>query len=892
MKKTILLLVLSLGMIINGFAQVAINETGAEADSSAILDLSSTNKGFLVPRITTAQRNAISTDQSALMVYDTDTESFWFWDNSQTSWIEIKAGSALDINSLADGSSDGSSIFLGDSAGVSDDGNNNNNIALGIKALKKNNHGVNIVAIGNAAMEQANNANNVVAIGDSTLYYSGFQIPGYLYGCYNTAVGSKSMRHNGHGNSNTAIGASSLYSNLSGNSNTACGRESLYSNKSGNSNTAIGTNSLYSNTIGSGNTATGFYSLHSNTIGSNNTANGLYALYSNESGSNNTAIGFYSLNSNTTGDYNIAIGYNSLFSNTTANENTAVGYYALHSDTTGSYNVALGSYSLYDFKNGMYNTVTGYKAMCYADSTNFNVAMGAYSLYKTKQSNLVAIGYAALYNNGYGATNSVHATANTAVGSNSLHDNTTGYRNTALGYESLKDNTTAEDNTAIGYFSLHNNTSGGKNVAIGSNSMDHNTTGLWNTSIGTLSARNNGSGSYNTNIGYLANAYNVSGSNNTAIGMQAGMGVSGNSISGCVFLGYQAGKNNTNSNKLFIDNSSTSTPLIGGDFSTNQVDINGTVKITGGTPGDGKVLTSDASGLATWEPLAVYASEINELNDAYNVGTKMFMGTNAGLNNTGGYNIGVGYESLKLNTTGTHNTAFGFKTLDANTEGIGNTGLGLGALGANTTGDFNTAVGRESLDGNATGNYNTAVGYNAFPSGNYSNSVAIGYNTTVSGNNQVHIGNTSITEIKGQVPFTTYSDGRIKENIQEDVKGLDFILKLRPVTYTINLDKENRLLGMKDNTDFPRKYDIEKIKRTGFIAQEVETAAKSSNYDFSGVQKPKNDKDLYGLSYAEFVVPLVKSVQELNQKLEKENQMLKNRLEQLEKAILELQQNK
>ena len=52
------------------------------------------------------------------------------------------------------------------------------------------------------------------------------------------------------------------------------------------------------------------------------------------------------------------------------------------------------------------------------------------------------------------------------------------------------------------------------------------------------------------------------------------------------------------------------------------------------------------------------------------------------------------------------------------------------------------------------------------------------------------------------------------------------------------------------------------IRYTGFLAQEVETAAKSSGFDFSGVDAPKNDQDLYGLRYSEFVVPLVKAVQE------------------------------
>lgn len=51
---------------------------------------------------------------------------------------------------------------------------------------------------------------------------------------------------------------------------------------------------------------------------------------------------------------------------------------------------------------------------------------------------------------------------------------------------------------------------------------------------------------------------------------------------------------------------------------------------------------------------------------------------------------------------------------------------------------------------------------------------------------------------------------------------------------------------------------------SGFIAQEVEQAAQSIGYHFSGVDAPKSESDLYGLRYAEFVVPLVKAVQELS----------------------------
>lgn len=72
------------------FAQsAAINTTGAPADPSAILDVQATDKGVLIPRLTTAERNAISNPASGLLVYDSDSESFWYYDGAQ--WLPIGA---------------------------------------------------------------------------------------------------------------------------------------------------------------------------------------------------------------------------------------------------------------------------------------------------------------------------------------------------------------------------------------------------------------------------------------------------------------------------------------------------------------------------------------------------------------------------------------------------------------------------------------------------------------------------------------------------------------------------------------------------------------------------------------------------------------------------------
>ncbi|MFN8588516.1 MAG: hypothetical protein U0704_12040 [Candidatus Eisenbacteria bacterium] len=69
-------------LVLSGAARaqgVGINATGAVADTSAILDLSATNKGFLPPRMTAAQRAAIVQPATGLLVYQTDgAAGLWY----------------------------------------------------------------------------------------------------------------------------------------------------------------------------------------------------------------------------------------------------------------------------------------------------------------------------------------------------------------------------------------------------------------------------------------------------------------------------------------------------------------------------------------------------------------------------------------------------------------------------------------------------------------------------------------------------------------------------------------------------------------------------------------------------------------------------------------------
>ena len=98
------------------------------------------------------------------------------------------------------------------------------------------------------------------------------------------------------------------------------------------------------------------------------------------------------------------------------------------------------------------------------------------------------------------------------------------------------------------------------------------------------------------------------------------------------------------------------------------------------------------------------------------------------------------------------------------------------------------------------------------------------------------------------------------------------------------------LTGNKETADFPGKYDVEKIKFSGFLAQEVEQAAKETGYDFSGLHKPNNSYDLYALSYESFVVPLVKAVQEQQVIIDGQNKKINNQQEEIKKMNEQIQE--
>ncbi|KAA3605344.1 MAG: hypothetical protein DWQ06_03535 [Calditrichaeota bacterium] len=374
-----------------------------------------------------------------------------------------------------------------------------------------------------------------------------------------------------------------------------------------------------------------------------------------------------------------------------------------------------------------------------------------------------------------------------------------------------------------------------------------------NESLGNQAGSSITNGDNNVLIGDNAGEELTTGSNNTFLGRNAGLNQK--TVSDNVFVGKDSGKNNNSGGGLtFV----------------------GTESGKSNTTGDGNTFVG-------------YKSGFSNLSSGKNT----FLGTSTGYSNIAEYNTFVGSGAGYFNTSGEHNVYIGFQSswltsIDSNNTAIGSQSDIVGSnsvcigFTSKVFGSNNVSIGHLA---DVSSSNSISIGASSQVTG--SNSIGIGYGTKVTAANSVYIGNTSMTSISGIVNWTATSDGRFKTNVKENIKGLDFINKLRPVSYNYKTEKIEKFYG-KEIPESLKNSSREKdeIRYSGFIAQEVEKIAKELNFDFSGVDAPQDkDSQIYGIRYAEFVVPLVKAVQELSKTVESQNEEISN-LKLQQKIIL------
>jgi hypothetical protein len=320
-------------------------------------------------------------------------------------------------------------------------------------------------------------------------------------------------------------------------------------------------------------------------------------------------------------------------------------------------------------------------------------------------------------------------------------------------------------------------------------------------------------------------------------------------------------------------------------------------------------------------------------------------------NDSGTDNVALGASTLAANLSGNHNVAIGYQTMFSNTSGGSNSIIGENAAYYNTVGGENVAIGNYAFYKNHAGSRNTVIGtsslYTYDGTGNGYNTVIGAYtgggiiygsNNTIigslvgslpedlsnniiiadgSGNRRINVisnGNTGIgvtapttaLQVAGQITpssdnayalgdaslrFTAVyatngtiqtSDVREKKDIKVSDLGLSFVESLRPVSYR-----------WKNGNDFKLHY--------GLIAQETEKAIqdekeKSGKKEQGGeaIVVHNQKTDLFGISYAELISPIIKAIQEISvsmssvqadvEDLKKQNAELRARLDALERA--------
>jgi len=287
-----------------------------------------------------------------------------------------------------------------------------------------------------------------------------------------------------------------MNTNTEGFKNTAIGSDTMSYAQTSSYNVAIGAGALEGTTTdyvtGDYNVAVGVDTMSNNTTGELNVAMGYQALRTNQLGNDLVAIGANCMRdaTNTQGNSvaSVAVGYSALQENTGGKENTAIGYNALKNNTDGIRNTALGTSSGQSITTGDYNTALGYAAMPNVTTSGLNVAIGSQSQNESiTGSNNVSVGHGTLkvcveskhavavgYNSMANATNLGAADSRlTAVGSETLSENTTGMDNTAIGRACLEFNTTGSDNTGLGSYAMFGNTTGSNNTALGSGAMNY-----------------------------------------------------------------------------------------------------------------------------------------------------------------------------------------------------------------------------------------------------------------------------------------------------------------------------------------------------------------------------------------------------------------------------------
>jgi|GEM_PF-1355775 len=745
----------------------SINTDGSTANASSILDIKSTTKGMLIPRMTMSDRNLIATPATGLMIYQTDnTPGFYYYDG--TAWVSIvSSGNNLWLKSGTDiynsntgnvgiGTSSplallqvkkGAVLFDSTIGSTPVSGGGTRMMWIPAKAAFR------AGSISSDRWDDANIGPNSIAAGNNTLAYA-----------YNsTAMGNSTSATNF---SSTALGDNST---ASGYISTAMGSATI---ASGNNSTAMG-----SATTASGYNSTAMGEI-SEASGYNSTAIGFgtkaSALASTAMGSFTIASGF---SSTATGQFTTASGANSTATGgaTTASgqNSTAMGANTIASSifSTGiGFNLKSKSYA--GFVTGLYNDSTNAANSGSINSLNriFQVGNGTSDFTRSNALTILQNG-----NTGIGTTTPVallHVKTGAVLFDSTIGTTPVSGAGTRMMWIPAKAAfragavaTTEWDDANIGNYSVAtgfgNKASGNYSTAIGSIGI---ASGDFSTAIGTfnyatgsgsvaLGIQNFPSGNHSVAIGEenfasgsnsiaMGNFGNSSGSYSNSIGLQ---------IKSKSYAGFVTG--------LFNDTTNASS-------STAINSLNRLFQVGNGTADNARdnamtILQNGNTGIGTTTPIALLEVKRGAVLFDSTIGGTPMSGTGTRMMwipakgafragtvtsnkwddaNIGQNSFAAGYETK---ASGIYSIAMGNGTIASSDYSVA---IGYGSVAseaastaigtsATTTGNNSTAIG---FIVTASGGFSTAIGSNTIASGDYT--TAMGAGTTASGKGATAIG--------------------------------------------------------------------------------------------------------------------------------------------------------
>jgi len=375
---------------------------------------------------------------------------------------------------------------------------------------------------------------------------------------------------------------------------------------------------------------------------------------------------------------------------------------------------------------------------------------------------------------------------------------------------------------------------------------------------------------------------------------------------------------------------------IGTNAPGTNLHVVGSIRMVDGNQAAGRVLTSDASGLASWQPAGA-GSGWTLLGNAGTSATNNFIGTtdaipfNIRVNNKkagridvdgAGENVSLGTLALEVISTGQRNVAIGTKALQSLTASPDNIAIGKSALlslGSTNTIGSNTAIGSQALTQNTTGYRNTALGYLA---GSDSSSPDVAGTGIIAGNNNTFIGSVAGPSTTANVNTLTNAtaigaNAKVTANntmvFGNGVVGWGFGVQPGAAAIRVGTGVTNgngatlTLTGTWTSTSdstkkfnvMPLKYGLAEVmklkpvnyqwkntqqKDFGFLAQDVKAVLPEIVYGEEGQMS---------VSYGQITSVLTKAIQEQQQEIEELKAQLKeknNKVNTLESSVTSMRE--